>query len=81
MLQLSATLQSKAALLKEEAWECFMAFLAGTKISGLWDILEDLADEIPEFEYEEGPPCKKFHLEDEPSTSSDPLDPKLSTTP
>ena len=64
-----------------QAWGCFVASLAGSKTSSLWDILEDLFDEIPEVEEEEGPPSKKIHLEDEPSTSSDPSDPKLSTTP
>ena len=64
-----------------QVWECFAAFLAGSITSGLWDILEDLFDELPEFEREEGPPSKYIHLEDEPSTSSDPLDPKLPTTP
>ena len=47
MLQLSATLKTKAALLEEEAWGCFAASLAGSKTSSLWDILEDLFDEIP----------------------------------
>ena len=78
MMQHSATLKSKSALLEKEAWGCFMASLVGTKTSSLWDVL---FDEIPEFEEEEGPPSKKIYLEDEPSTNSDPLDPKPSATP
>ena len=81
MLQLSATLKMKASSLAKEAWGCFVAFLAGSKTSSLWGILEDLFDELPEFEEEEGPPSKKIHMEDEPSTSSDPSDPKLPTIP
>ena len=38
-------------------------------------------DEIPEAEEEKGPPPKKIQLEDEPSTSSDPSEPKLPSTP
>ena len=74
-------LKSKASLLEKEAWGYFTASLAGTKTSGLWDILEDLFDECPETEEEEGPPSKKIHLEDEPFTSSDPLNSKPPTTP
>ena len=44
-------------------------------------ILEDSFDECSEAEEEEDPPSKKIHLEDGPSTSSDPLDPKLPTAP
>ena len=73
-------LKSKASLLEEEAWGYFVASLAGTKSSALWDILEDLFNELPEAEDEEGPPSMKIHMEDESSTSYDPLDPKLPTT-
>ena len=59
MLQLSTTLKSKAALLEKEDCGCFMASLVGMKTSSLWNILEDLFDEIPEFEEEEGSPSKK----------------------
>ena len=71
----------KASLLEKEAWGCFVAFIAGSKTSGLWDILKDLFDEIPEVKEEEGPPSKKIPLEDKPSTSSDASDAKPSTTP
>ena len=71
----------KEFLLEKEAWGCFAAFLAGSKTSSLWDILEDLFDEHLEVEEKEGSPSKKIHLEDEPSTSSDPLDHKLTTAP
>ena len=81
ILQLSAKLKMKASLLEKEAWGCFVAFPSGLQTSSLWDILEDLFDKISEVEEEEGPPSKKIYLEDEPSMSSDPLDPKLSTTP
>ena len=80
-LQLSVMLKSKASLLEREAWGYFTASLAGTKTYGLWDILEYLFDESPETEEEEGPPCRKIHLEDEPSTSSDPSDSKPPTIP
>ena len=76
MLQLSAVPKSKASLLEKEAWGYFTVSLVGTKTSGLWDILEDLFNECPETEEEEGPPSKKIHLEYEPSTSSAPLDSK-----
>ena len=81
MLQLSATLKMKADLLEKEAWGCFAASMAGSKTSNLWDILEDLFGENPEVEEEEDPPSKKVWLEDEPFTSSDPLDTKFPTTP
>ena len=81
MAYLSATLKMKASSLGKEAWGYFEAFLAGSKTGRLWDILEDLFDELAGFEEEEGPPSKEIPMEDEPSTSSDPLDPKLLTTP
>ena len=81
MLHLSAKLKCKASLLEKEAWGYFADSLAGTKTSGLWDILEDLFNECPETEEEEGAPFKKIHLEDEPSTSSDPLDSNPPTIP
>ena len=50
MLQILAMLKSKALLLEKEAWEHFAASLAGTRTSGLWDILEDLFVECSESE-------------------------------
>ena len=73
-------LKSKALLLEKEAWGCFTASLAGTKTSGLWDILEDLFAECSESK-EEGLPSKKICQEDETSTSSDPLKFTSSTAP
>ena len=81
MMQLSATHKMKASSLEKEARGCFVAFLAGSKTSILWEILEYLFDKCPEAKEEEGPPSKKIHLEDEPSTISDPSDPKLPTAP
>ena len=81
MLQLLAMLNSKALLLEKEAWGCLAASLAGTKTSGLWDILEDLFAECSESEEEEGPPSEKICQEDEPSTSSEPLKSTPSTAP
>ena len=71
--------KSEASLLEKEAWEHIAVSLAGTKTSSLWDILEDSFDEHPETEEEEGPPSKKIHFEDEPSTSSDLSAPKPHT--
>ena len=81
MLQLSAMLRSKALLLEKEAWGPLTACLAGTKTSGLWDILEDLFEECSGSEEEESAPSKKTHLEDEPSTSSGPSTSTPSSVP
>ena len=69
MLQLSATLKAKAALLEKEAWGYFAASLAGWRTFGLWGLLEDLFGEISNTMEEDGLPSKKSHPEDEPSTS------------
>ena len=78
MLQLSATLKMKASSLEKEAWGCLSLFKQVQKppVFGIF-----LFNELPEFEEEEGPPSKKIYLVDEPSTGSDPFDPKLPTTP
>ena len=61
MLQLSSMLKSKVLLLEKEDWGCLATFLASSKTSGLWDILEDLFAECSESEEEESPPSKKPH--------------------
>ena len=74
MLQLSAFFLSQASFLENQDWRYPVASLAGTKLTGLKDILEDLFDECPEAEEEEGPLFKKIHLVDVPCSSSDPSD-------
>ena len=64
--------KSKTLLLEKEAWGHFSASLAGTKTSGLWDILEGLFTECSDCEGEESPPPKKVHQEDKPFTGSEP---------
>ena len=64
MLKLSAMLKRKALLLEKEAWGNLAASLAGTRTTGLWDILEDLFAECSESEGEEGPPSKKIHQQE-----------------
>ena len=81
MLQLLAMLKSKAVPLEKGAWGCFVAYLAGTKTSGLWDTLKDLFAECSESKEEEGPPSKMICQENEPSTSSDPLKSTPPTAP
>ena len=68
MLQLSATLKAKTALLEKEVWGHFATFLAGSRTSGLWEFLEDLFGEVSKAEEEEGPLSKKSQPEDETST-------------
>ena len=43
--------------------------LAGSRTSGLWDLLEDLFGEISDTEEEGDPPFKRSWEEDKPSTS------------
>ena len=81
MLQLLAILKSKALLLEKETWGHLTPSLAGTKTSGLWDILEDLFMECSDSEEEERPPSNKTHQEDEPSTSSGPSKSTPSSAP
>ena len=69
MLQLAAILKAKAALFEKEACGCLAASLAGSKISGLWNLLEDLFGEMSKAEEEKSPPSKRSHSNDEPSTS------------
>ena len=69
MLQLSATLKTKAALLEKGAWGHFAASLAGSRTSSLWELLEGLSGEVSDAKEEEGPPSKKSQPEGEPSTS------------
>ena len=66
MLQLSSMFKCKALLLEKEAWGHLSASLAGTKTSGVWDILEGLFMECSDSEEEESPPPKMFCQEDEP---------------
>ena len=81
MLQLLAMLKRKALLLEKAAWGCLTVSLAGTKTSGLWDILEDLFVDSSKSEEEEGPPSKKICQTDEPSTCSEPSKSTTSTAP
>ena len=73
--------QDEGILIGKRSLGVFCGFSSRFKTSGLWDILENLFEEITEVKEEEGVPSKKIQLEDEPSTSSDPMDPHLSTTP
>ena len=78
MLPFTAILKAKAALLEKEAWGHLAASLAGSKTSGLWDLLEDLFGEISEAEEEGSPPPRRSCSEDQPSTSG--LGPSLLTS-
>ena len=73
--------QGESIFIGKRSLEIFCGF--SSRLKNLWsrEILEDLFDKLTECEEEEGPPCKKIHLEDKPSTSSHPLDPTLPTTP
>ena len=70
MLQLSATLNAKAAQLEKDVWDHFPASLAGSMTSGLCEFLEDLFVEVSKAEEEEGPPSKKIQPEDKSFTSA-----------
>ena len=64
-----ATLKAKAALLEKEAWGQLAASLAGSKTSGLWDLLQGVFGDLPKTKIERSPPSKRSHSAYDLSTS------------